>query len=270
MMSGSLIIAVAPCGATARKEQNPAVPYSAAEIAAEIVAAAEAGAALAHVHARAEDGSPTQDVAVFREIIDRVREHSDIILELSLGTRSFSLEQALEPLTLAPAMASFPMVARRNSEAGGDSLAEAARLMLDSGTRPAYAITSANTGAEVLRLIGRGLAGTVPCVYVAADANGGSADVVGRLVGLIEHLPETAQWWVMKSGATPAAQYAVRGVAIAAGAHVRVGFEDTLRTYDDSGLAPTNAWFVERMVALAKEMGRPVATPREAREILRL
>jgi uncharacterized protein (DUF849 family) len=90
MMSGSLIIAVAPCGATARKEQNPAVPYSAAEIAAEIVAAAEAGAALAHVHARAEDGSPTQDVAVFREIIDRALVgHAQ--LQLRAGARTTHL-----------------------------------------------------------------------------------------------------------------------------------------------------------------------------------
>ena len=51
---------------------------------------------------------------------------------------------------------------------------------------------------------------------------------------------------------------------------MRVGFEDQVQTYDGSALAPSNAWFVERMVQLAASMGRPTATPAQARQILRL
>ena len=74
----------------------------------------------------------------------------------------------------------------------------------------------------------------------------------------------------MKSGKSAARQYAMRALAIGLGGHVRVGFEDTIRTYDGTGLAPSNAWYVARMVELARSMGRPTATPAQARQVLRL
>jgi uncharacterized protein (DUF849 family) len=67
-----------------------------------------------------------------------------------------------------------------------------------------------------------------------------------------------AQWWLM-NGESGTTQLALRALAIASGGHVRVGFEHHLRAYDDQALAPSNAWFVERMVSLARELGRPIA-----------
>ena len=69
----------------------------------------------------------------------------------------------------------------------------------------------------------------------------------------------------MKSGKCGADQYAARALAIGLGGHVRVGFEDQVQTYDGSALAPSNAWFVDRMVQLAASMGRCTATPAQAR-----
>ncbi len=268
-MNYPLIIAVAPNGARARKHDNSAVPYTPREIADETVGAAEAGAAIAHVHARNHEGGASQDIDVFREIIQRIRARSDIIVELSLGSSGFTATEALRPLALMPSMASLPMETRRNPGVAGPTIEAVAEQLLRMGTRPSFAVTSLETCEVVTALINRGLGGPVPCVVVAPKAEGTPADGVGRFLALTARLPKTAHWWLMKGG-SPARQATLRALAIGLGGHVRVGFEDTLRTYDDAGLAPSNAWFVERVVEMANRIGRPVATPQQARSILQL
>ena len=265
-----LIIAVAINGSRMRKTDNPAVPYTASEVAAEIVRAAEAGAAIAHVHARRADGQPTQDVDAFRAIVDLVRARSDIILELSLGSPGFSVEQALAPLALHPPMASFPMEVRKDAANGGASLEATTRTLIGQGVRPSLAVTSAESRAMVLDLIGRDLAGSVPCVVLAAEPFDSLGQAVRNLLCLAEGLPDTVHWWVMKGGRSGVVQHALRALAIGLGGHVRVGFEDTVQTYDGAGPAPSNAWYVERMVDLSHAMGRPVATAEQARKALAL
>lgn len=265
-----LIISVAACGATAMREENPAIPYSAAEIADEIIRAAEAGAAMAHVHARALDGRPSQEPAIFQEIIERVRERSDIILELSLGTRGFSREQSLSLLDLEPEMASFPMAVRQQAAGAPSALEQCARELLENGTRPSFAITSPSTRDSVFDLVERKLAGSVPCLVVAPEAGESVADAARSLVDLTAPFGGRAHWWIMKGGKSGAAQFALRSLAIAMGGHVRVGFEDRLTRYDNDDAAPSNAWFVEQMEALARRAGRRIASPAEARAILKL
>jgi uncharacterized protein (DUF849 family) len=164
-----LIICVATAGACATKEQNPAIPYSAAEIASEIIRASDAGAALAHVHARTPRGDPTHDVETFREIVERVRASSDIILELSLGTRGFTLEQSLAPLDLDPVMASFPMDLGVPAHSLSSRMEQGAKLLLERRARPHFAVSSPETAAVVLDLIERGLAGSVPCLSISPE-----------------------------------------------------------------------------------------------------
>ena len=268
-MTYPLMIAVAANGARARKQDNSAVPYTPEEIADEIVGAAEAGAVIAHVHARDQEGCASQDVDVFREIVERVRARSDIIVELSLGSSGFTATEALRPLALAPSMASFPMEVRRNTNVAGPTVETVAEQLLRMGTRPSFAVTSPETCELVASYIDRGLGGPVPCVVVAPGTGGTFADDIGGFLALITKLPKAAHWWVMKGG-SPARQATLRALAIGLGGHVRVGFEDTLRTYDDTALAPSNAWFVEHVVDMANRIGRPIATPMEARTILKL
>ncbi len=270
MTDRPLIISVAINGSHARKTDNPAVPFTAREIADEIVRAAEAGAAIAHVHARTEDGRPTQDVDAFRQVVDLVRERSDIILELSLGSSGFSVDEALAPLALQPAMASFPMAVRKDAAGGGSSLESTTRMLIERGVRPSLAVTSMDSHAMVKNLIDRDLAGAVPCLVVAAEPFGSLASAARTVVQLTEGFPERVHWWMMKGGKSGASQYALRALSIGLGGHVRVGFEDMVRTYDDAGLAPSNAWYVERMVQLSRSMGRAVATPTHARKVLGL
>ena len=137
-MMRKTIICVAPLGAWAQKADKPRTPITPAEIAADVVECAKAGAAVAHVHARRPDGGPTQDTETYREIVSRIREKSDIVVQISIGTRGFSIDDALAPIALQPEMASFPLRVLGDA-AEPDPLADMeymARRMTEAGVCP--------------------------------------------------------------------------------------------------------------------------------------
>ena len=81
-----LIITAAICGAEVTKEQNPAVPYTVEELVREAKSAADAGAAIIHVHVREDDGTPTQSKERFKECMDAIRRACpDVIMIPSTG-----------------------------------------------------------------------------------------------------------------------------------------------------------------------------------------
>lgn len=263
-----VIIAVAPNGARAMKGDNAALPYTPAEIAAEVLRSADAGAAVAHLHARSADGKPTQDVEVFREIVDRIRERSDIIIEISLGTRGFTAEQAMEPLLLHPDGATLPYEAYDHSDdTGVETIRHMAERMTRSGICPGLGVSSPRTLDGALTLIADGLAGPHPSLAISVDPFDDVFDATQRLLELTRALPAHCHWWLMKGGDC---QLRIRALALSLGGHVRVGFEDTVFDYDRSTPASGNAVFVERMVRLAETVGRPVATIKQARAMLGL
>jgi 3-keto-5-aminohexanoate cleavage enzyme len=75
-VSDELVITVAPCGAETTRDHNPAVPFTPAEIAAEARRSFDAGARMIHVHARWDDGTPTQDSGRYRETVAAIREQA--------------------------------------------------------------------------------------------------------------------------------------------------------------------------------------------------
>ena len=107
-----LIITVAVCGSAPMRSQNPHVPYTPAEIAAEALRCWRGGAAIVHVHVRdPETGAPAFDKALFKEVVDRVRDESDMLINLT--TSGFNLtgpdvgRQRLMPLDLKPDLCSL-------------------------------------------------------------------------------------------------------------------------------------------------------------------
>lgn len=268
-MMRKTIICVAPLGAWAQKADNPRTPITPAEIAADVVECAKAGAAVAHVHARLPDGGPTQDTETYREIVSRIREKSDIVVQISIGTRGFSIDDALAPIALQPEMASFPLRVLGDA-AEPDPLADMeymARRMTEAGVCPELDGATEEMLAAALAVRKRGALVDPMCFGLILKEPETERETVEKVVRFSGLLPTSAHWWVAKGGRH---QLAARAAAIALGGHVRVGFEDSTNDFDGSRPAPSNAHLVERMVDLAAALDRPAVTPDEARRDLRL
>src|SRR5690606_26746130 len=107
-----VVITCAVTGAIHTPTMSPHLPITPAEIAAESVAAAEAGAAIIHLHARdPQDGRPTPDPAVFRQFLPVIKEQTDAVINITTGGgHNMTVQERLRaPLDLAPEMASFNM-----------------------------------------------------------------------------------------------------------------------------------------------------------------
>ena len=226
-----LIITAAICGAEVTKKHNPAVPYTVEEMVREAKSAFEAGAAVIHVHVREDDGTPTQDRERFRVVLDAIKEACPgVILIPSTGG---AVGMTAEE-RLQPTEL-FPEMAT-----------------LDCGT--------CNFGDDVftndmptMRAFGkRMMENHIKPEYECFE--------IGH------QIPAGSTWTVtgVGRGAWP-----MVAAGIVMGGNVRVGFEDNI--YLEKGhKAASNGELVEKVVRLAKELGREIATPDEARKILSL
>ncbi|HOD33706.1 MAG TPA: 3-keto-5-aminohexanoate cleavage protein, partial [Holophaga sp.] len=107
-MDNKVIITCAITGAETTKEMQPALPVTPEELAQSAFEAWEAGASVVHLHVRQEDGTPTQDVAIFKKAIDLVRSKCDLVVEVTTGGAAWMTpEERLQPVTLNPEMASL-------------------------------------------------------------------------------------------------------------------------------------------------------------------
>lgn len=262
-MRAPVMIMVAPNGAYAGKADNPATPIAPTEIAEEVIRCAAAGASIAHLHARDAAGKPTQSLTVFREIVERIRDKSDIVIQISLGTPGFTVDQALEPIVLKPEMVSLPLVSFMNGDAHAQVLVrQMAERIRDAGVRPELSVYSDSMLKGALGLIEAG-AVLAPASFglIMKDPKSMQAGA-GHLMGLAAALPADARWFFAKGG-----KYGLglRALAIELGGHVRVGFEDSVLDFGEARLAPGNAYLVERVVTLCAALGRRVASVTEAR-----
>jgi len=267
-----LIITVAVVGAELSRDDTPYLPLTPVEIADEALAAYRAGAAMVHLHARADDGSPTQDGAVYRRIIQEVRARCpDMIVQVSTGGAvGMTAQERLQPIYLKPDMASLTT----GTVNFGDGVfyndlalvRQFARAMAEQGIKPEIEIFDSGMIATALRLVKEGL--LVPPLHfdLVMGVPGGIAGTVKNLVHLAESLPPDSTW---SAAGIAAAQLPLATMAILLGGHVRVGLEDNIY-YTRGVLCQGNAPLVARVIRLANELGRPVATPTEARRILGL
>ena len=263
-----MMLMVAPNGARNKKHDNPATPISPKEIAEDVIQCAGAGASIAHIHARQPDGEPTQSIEVFREIVDRIRERSDIVLQISLGTLGFTVEQALEPIDLRPEMVSLPLDAyQRDDAVAHDGVRQMAVGIREKGIRPELSVYDDAMLNGALDLIRQGII-VMPAFFglVIRDPESMKAGAA-RLMSLSDALPPGSEWWVLRGGRFG---LELRSLAISLGGHVRIGFEDSVLDFDMSRQAPSNAYLVERIANLCTTLGRRVATPAEVRTALQV
>jgi len=300
-MPRKVIITCAVTGAIHTPTMSPYLPITPEEIAAAALGAAEAGAAIVHLHARRrEDGSPSQDPALFREFVPVIKAQSDVVINLTTGgAPTMLVEERLQPaLHLKPEVASlnmgsmnfglYEMIGRykdfkydwelpylKNSDDRifKNTFKDIAYILescSDNQTRfeiECYDIGHLYTAAHFLD---RGLVKPPLFIQSVFGLRGG----IGAHMEDVMHMRRTADrlfgndylWSVLGAGRN---QIPVATMSAAMGGMVRVGLEDSL--WDGPGtLAETNAAQVRRIRTVIEALSLEVATPDEARAMLKL
>lgn len=294
------IITCAPTGAIHTPSMSPYLPVTPQEIAAAALAAADAGAAIVHLHVRdPDDGHPVQDTGLFRELLAEIQSKSDVVINLTTGgSPHMTVEERIEPaIALAPELASlnmgsmnmglFPMLDRfpdldhdwERRHLGNKDLvfkntfADIERILKtcgDQGTRFEFECYDTAHLYNLAHFLDRGLVQPPLFIQTVVGLLGG----IGADVEDLLHLRRTAtrlfgdqfEWSTLGAGA---AQIRVGTIALALGANARVGLEDSL--WDGPGrLAESSRVQVERLRAAAAVLYRDIATPSEARRRLAL
>lgn len=266
-----LIITAAMVGAEVTRQDNPNLPLTPEEIAQAAEEAWQAGASIIHLHVRDERGLPTQSADVFRETIDRIRRRCDVIVQVSTGgATGMTAEERLQPVTLSPEMATLTT----GTVNFGDGVfynppkdIEAFALaMKERGVKPEIEVFDVGMIGGAAALVKKGLVQPPLHYDLVMGVPGGIPGTPKDLLHLVESLPAGSTWTVAGIGR---AELPLGVMAILMGGHVRVGFEDNVY-YSKGVLAESNAQLVARIARLARELGREVATPGEARAILGL
>lgn len=270
-----LIITCAVVGAELSRDHTPHLPLTSQEIADECVRAAEAGAAMVHIHARdPQTGAATQAAEVYAEIVARVRARSDVIIQISSGGAvGMTAAERLAPVLderVAPEMASLTT----GTVNFGDDvfwnapqlIREFAQAMTARGIKPEIEAFEIGHVSNALRLVEEGFL----CLPLHFDfvlgMAGGLPGEVRHLVQCVAEVPPGSTWSVAGVGR---AQLPLNTAAIVMGGHVRTGLEDNIY-YSRGVLTQGNAPLVARLARIAAEVGRPVAPPAQARELLGL
>ncbi len=268
-----LIITACICGAEVTKEQNPAVPYTVEEIAREAKAAYDAGAALIHLHVREDDGTPTQSKERFDACIKAIKEVCpDVIVQVSTGGAvGMTNEERLQPLELNPEMATLDC---GTCNFGGDEIfvntenmiIDFVNKMNEKNVKPEIEVFDKGMVDMAIRLNKKGYIKSPMHFDFVMGVNGGISAEARDLVFMVGSIPPGSTWTVAGVGRN---QFPMAAMGILMGGHVRVGFEDNV--YLEKGVpAKSNGELVAKAARLAKELGREIATPAEAREILGL
>jgi 3-keto-5-aminohexanoate cleavage enzyme len=272
-MENKIIISVAVTGSRPTKEMNPAVPYSPKGIAQAAVESHKAGAAIAHIHVREpETGKPAFRIELFREVLDRIRQQCDMIVNLTTSGLFLDgpdvISQRLQPVNLEPDICSFDLGSmnfRDRVFVNPPEWSEAApKAMRDRGVKPEIEVFDVGHLYQALDLVKRGFFEEPPFFQLCMGTQWGLEATAENLLFMTRKLPSNAIWSVLGVGK---AQLPMISLAMILGGHARVGFEDNI--YLKRGvLASSNAELVEMAVDLAERLQRPVATSTETRKIL--
>jgi uncharacterized protein (DUF849 family) len=267
----SMVVNVALTGAVPSKHDNSSVPLSPDEIVEDAVACAAAGATVAHVHVRDDDGSPTHDEALYEKVIGGIRARApELVLcvttssrvDADLSKRMIGLE--LDP-EIRPEMASvtlgsfnFPRVPSVNPP---DQIVALLEKMGELGVRPELEVFELGMVNTLCALHDRGLIPDPPVVNILLGSMGSAPAFVGDLGRFVERLPPGSEWAAAGIGVFQ------RPMVIAAAimdGNVRTGLEDNPRGH---GTMPwTNSDAVRFAVAAAELAGRDVAESAATRE----
>ncbi|OCB01078.1 3-keto-5-aminohexanoate cleavage protein [Clostridium beijerinckii] len=271
-LSKKRVITAAITGSWPTREDNPNLSITPEEIAEDVYNCWKAGAAIAHIHVRNDDGTPSTDFNKYKQTIDliRAKKDCDICINItSSGSVGFGDEERIYPLqTLLPELASYDCGTlnwqnRTIFENHPRFLEKLGLALQESNIKPEIEIFDAGMIYNAIYYMKKGIL-KAPCHFqLVLGASGGMINSVENLVFLKNLLPEGSTWagCGIGSGHMP-----MMLATIAMGGHLRVGMEDNVM-YQKGILAQSNAQFVARAKRLLEEAGYEAATPEEARQI---
>ncbi|TMC85953.1 MAG: 3-keto-5-aminohexanoate cleavage protein [Chloroflexi bacterium] len=279
-MKSPVIISAALTGVLATREQCPAIPYTPKEIADEAKRAADAGAAIVHIHARTPEGGPDWSVDTFAEILAEVRTRTDVIVNFSTGAVGVPAEERvahireLRPDIGALNMGSmnYAIYSEKKKTFYHDHVFanpfKDIRFFLEAmngaGVRPELECFDTGHIANTAPLIDMGVLRPPYQFSLIMGVLGGIPGTTRHLVNQVDTLPSGSHWQVIGIGLN---QWRLVGAALAMGGNVRVGLEDNFYV-DEGKMAKSNADLVEKAARLARDVGREVASAEQARQIL--
>ncbi|MBK5232159.1 MAG: 3-keto-5-aminohexanoate cleavage protein [Thermoleophilia bacterium] len=267
-----MIITVAPTGAEVTREENPKVPYTPTEIAASACDAAQAGASLVHLHAREDDGTPSARPELFEEAIQKIRSGSDLITMVSTGGAVWmGIEDRTTGLEANPDVAGVETGSLNFGDEAFVTIRPHGLGIIDRATKAGIALeVEAFEVGHVHAAVQMVDSGEMPeplRMNLVFGVPGGIDASPEALSAMLRPLPQGTPWSITCVGRHQDRMLALGLLFGATG--IRVGFEDAV--YMRRGvLAESNAELVRKAVTLVHSLGREVATPAQAREILGL
>lgn len=292
-MNREVFITCAVTGSGATQDRSPHVPRSPQQIAQSAIDAAKAGAAVVHCHVRdPETGTPSRDLALYREVTDRIRDAEvDVVLNLTAGMGGDMVFGGTE--TPLPTVAGTDMVGATERVAhvaecrpeictldcGTMNFAEAdyvmtntpgmltamGRMMTELGVKPE--IEAFDTGHlwYAKQLVKDGVLDSPALVQLCMGVPWGAPDDLNTFMAMVNNVPDD---WTFSAFGLGRSQMPYVAASVLAGGNVRVGLEDNLML--DRGVLATNAQLVERAAGIVENLGAKVIGPAEVRAKLGL
>jgi len=269
-----LIINAAVTGMVPTKSDTPHVPITPEEIVADVRRCRDAGASIVHLHARDENGDPTYRKDIYQQILRGVRQACpDIILCVSTSGRVFkSFEERSEVLEAedpAPEMASltlgsmnFPKTASVNAP---EMIKSLALKMRERGVVPEWECFDLGMIDYSLYLVNHDILRPPFYCNLLLGSLGTLSATAFNLATAVKAFPPGVTWAAAGIGKF---QFKTNCMAITMGGHVRVGLEDNLWFDEDRTRLATNADLIDRLVGVARSVGREIASPDEARQMI--
>jgi 3-keto-5-aminohexanoate cleavage enzyme len=267
-----VVVTVAVTGADVFRENNPNIPYTTEEIANSTIEAAGAGATVAHLHVREDDGTPSGRPELFVDVIDRIRAGCDVLTMVSTGgANDMTIEERTTGLEAKPDISGVESGSMNFGDETFITPPPAGRGIVERATEAGIAleVEAFDVGhvMSAVRWLEQGILEPPMRINLVFGVPGGIDASPEALQAMLRPLPEGTFWTVTCIGRH---HQRMMGLALLLGAPgIRTGLEDV--AYISKGVhASSNAALVEMAVGMTKSLGREVATQEQARELLRL
>ncbi len=265
-----VVVTVAPIGAEVTRDDNPALPHTPAEIAADVEACAEAGASVCHLHVREDDGAPSSRPELFAEAIESIRARSPIVTMVSTGGAVWMpMEERMTGLEARPDLAGVETGSMNFGEEPFVTIPADARRVIDRAGELGIGLEAEmfDVGHVVaaVRMVERGELPSPLRANLVLGVPGGIDATPEALDAMLRPLPAGTHWSVTAIGRHQRRMLATAVLRGAGG--IRVGFEDGV-FLRRGVLAASNAELVSDACDLVRTLGRRVASIDEAREVL--